>query len=107
VGQRIKALEQRLGQTLVVRENLHGNACGSSDSELWRCGAAYFQRASNANLAPPPDPGASTRCSTITITITTIIGGTPRPPTSVNESANISSGISDALPMQHNVNRVR
>jgi hypothetical protein len=51
----------------------------------------YFQRASNANRSTASrSESPSIRCSTITTA--TIIGGTERRPTSVNKSANISSG---------------
>ena len=53
--------------------------------------AAYFQRASKANRSTASrSEQPSIRCNTITIA--TIIGGTLRRPTSVNKSANISSG---------------
>jgi hypothetical protein len=53
--------------------------------------AAYFHRASNANLsAASRSLQPSIRCSTITTA--TITGGTDRRPASSNRSANISSG---------------
>ena len=56
-----------------------------------RASKRQHQRASNANRSTASrSESPSIRCSTITTA--TIIGGTERRPTTVNKSANISSG---------------